>query len=113
MTVVDLNPDTVSHLQAVVDADVATHWIQRIRARMVEKRQKELREGLPVELPNSEQKAMAILRRVSDQLVLAADALDEAARHLLDDHKGFRAKNAKLAAIRAREVAEGLVGKGA
>lgn len=51
-----------------------------------------------------------VVRSIADELNAAADALEVLARQLKDDGKGWRAGHAHQAALRARHVAQELLG---
>lgn len=52
-----------------------------------------------------------VVRSIAEELQSAANALEQSARQLKDDGKGWRAGHAHQAAVRARQVAQELLGQ--
>jgi hypothetical protein len=85
---------------------------ERLVVRLEEEIERDLREGGPTPLPTNEQAAMAMIRSMAGHLEEAAEALDQLAAHLKSDGgKGFRASQAKQAAMKARKAARELIGQ--
>ena len=85
-------------------------WRGRAAERLMARAQRQLRQGLPITMPDGEQQAMSIIRDVAAELMVAGEALAAAAKQLRDDGKGFRASQAYAAGQRAKAAAEELVG---
>ncbi len=80
-------------------------WLNRARFHLFERLDAELREGPPA--PKTEDQARSMMKGLAHHLVVAANALDDAAKSLKDDSQGYQASQAKQAATRARDEAEG------
>ena len=85
-------------------------WRSRAAERLMARAQRQLRQGLPITMPDGEQQAMSIIRDVAAELMVAGEALAAAAKQLRDDGKGYRASQAYAAGQRAKAAAEELVG---
>jgi hypothetical protein len=91
---------------------VRDQWQERIIMRMAEQVEKDLRAGGPVQLPSTEQQALALIKGVAQELEDAARALDIAAARFKNITGQVNAANeTKRAAIKARKAAEGLIGE--
>lgn len=62
-----------------------------------------------IQVPDTEQQVLSMLRSIASDLHKAGSALDVAAEQLKNLGKGFQASNAKRAAQEAHRAAEGLV----
>jgi hypothetical protein len=95
--------DAVTQLHDAAEIILAARLRQRVANRIAESREKEL-------IPTKPQ-AIDVIRSVAHELKLAGDALEEAARALLNvTGQGRQAKAAHLAGKRAKDAAEGLTG---
>ena len=106
-----LETETALRMEREAEERVAIHWQQRIIQRLAESRMKELRDGLPIPLPSSEQAAMSIIRGMADALKQSGLALEKAAKDLKDAGKGISANAAYSAGQKAKRHAEELVGR--
>lgn len=97
-------------LTADAEDQVAQHWRDRIVTRIAESIDRELREGLPMQAPSSEEQALAIVKGVAGELREAANSLFYAAGVLKACGKAYQASQTHQSGQRALKVAEDLIG---
>jgi hypothetical protein len=97
-------------LTEAAEAAVAQRWLDRIVFRLAEQIDRELRQGLALSVPTSEEQALGIIKGVAADLRAASQALFKAADDLKRVGKGYQASQAHLAAQRANQAAEDLIG---
>ena len=106
-----IRSDAITELNDAAESLVAQRIRQRVIEHLAQKRERELRDGLPV-LPSTEQQALSLIKEVGMQLQAAGKALLQAAQRLKDDGKGMHANRAFVAGQTALKQAADLLGEG-
>lgn len=94
-----------------VDERVGAYWRERAIVHLIERKNRELRAGLPMQMPSDEDRAMAIIRGLAGGVEQHAAALEQAAVWLKNAGKASQASQIWQAAQRARQQATELIGE--
>lgn len=102
---------TPSDLVDRAEALVSDRWHQRIVQRLAESRERELREGIPLAPPSTDDAIRALLKDLGTETQAGAEALERAASELSKCAKAYQARLTYEAHLRLQKTADGLLGK--